>query len=87
MFRSHGVMAKFTSVRTASAKAPREIVLKAMEDNPLPDTARKIISDVFLEGYNQATAARHAGVSRQRAHAVCKQFLPSLNSLIEDKKS
>jgi hypothetical protein len=73
--------------KVAYGNASRAVFLKAVVRLQLSAESYLIAVAHFELGYPQATVARHAGVSRQRVHAVCQRILEEIKSLSEKKQN
>jgi len=78
---------KFKTVSAAYGHVSRAVFVKAARRLGLSPESYRIADEVFLKGYRQATVARHAGVSRQRVHSVCRDVLNEINKLTPERVS
>lgn len=67
-------------ITKACGQLPRAVVVKAVRQRQLSPIACRIAEDVLVRGFRQAVAARHAGVSRQRVHSICKAVLATISA-------
>ena len=70
----------YNSVSNASGKVPRAVFMKAAKKLNLSREVCQIAEEVLVLGYRQSTAARHAGVSRQRVHSICQNLIDVINA-------
>ncbi|WP_265283447.1 hypothetical protein [Verminephrobacter aporrectodeae] len=73
----------FETVSAACGRVSRAVFAKAARRRSLSFESYRIADEVFLKGYRQATVARHAGVSRQRVHSVCRELLEEINKHLQ----
>lgn len=74
------------TVKAACGNISSAVFVKAVARLQLSDESYRIAREVFVLGYHQAAVARHAGVSRQRVHAVCRDVLKTINFVLEKKR-
>lgn len=77
---------KFRSVLEAQGKVSKTVFFAAAQSAHLPDDLSRVAHEVFVDGYRQSAVARHFDMPRQRVHAICLQFLASLNALRGTRK-
>lgn len=77
--RRKGMSQHFKTVSEACGHISRAVFVKAARRLGLSPESYRIADEVFLKGYRQATVARHAGVTRQRVHSVCRELLDEIN--------
>lgn len=76
----------YKSVLDACGKVSRAVFVKAAKRLDLSPESYRIAEEVLVLGFRQSVAARHAGVSRQRAHSVCRELVDAINLNEERKK-
>lgn len=77
---------KFRTVSAACGHVPRAVFVQAARKLGFTSESYRIAEEVFLEGYRQATVARHFDVSRQRVHSVCRELLDDINHQLSLEK-
>lgn len=77
--------AHYTTVAAACGRIPRAVFMKAAGRLRLSPESYRIADEVFIQGFRQATVARHVGVSRQRVHSVCRDVLDEINKLLLER--
>jgi predicted DNA-binding protein (UPF0251 family) len=77
--------AHYTTVAAACGRIPRAVFMKAARRLRLSPESYRIADEVFIQGFRQATVARHVGVSRQRVHSVCRDVLDEINKLLLER--
>ncbi|WP_196482983.1 TrfB-related DNA-binding protein [Burkholderia cepacia] len=77
----------YKTVTSACGQVPRGVFVKATKRLQLSPESYRIAEEVFLDGYRQATVARHVGVPRQRVHVVCRGVLQEIQKLIPTRSA
>lgn len=72
--------------KVAYGNATGSVFMKAVVRLQLSPESYLIAIAFFELGYSQATVARHAGVSRQRVHTICRSMFEEIKALLEKKR-